>query len=90
MESRITELSAKVEKMSKELVSSARENARLKRLLASAEAMIKELSSGAHSGDGAPNVRELTDNVDKLRHERKIIREKVSKLSLMLEKLYKK
>ena len=90
MESRIMELSAKVGRLSKELVSAAKENARLKRLLASAETMIKELSSGVSSGNGAPNVRELTDHVEKLRHERKIIREKVSKMALMLEKLYKK
>jgi outer membrane murein-binding lipoprotein Lpp len=90
MESRVMELSAKVEKLSRELSSTAKENARLRRLLASAEAMIKDISGGARSGNGAAGVRELTDQVEKLRHERKIIREKVSKMAMMLEKVYRK
>lgn len=90
MESRVMELSAKVEKLIGELSSTAKENARLRRLLASAEAMIKDLSGGGRSGNGPAGVRELTDQVEKLRHERKIIREKVSKMAVMLEKVYRK
>jgi outer membrane murein-binding lipoprotein Lpp len=90
MESRIKELSAKVEKLSADLVSTAKENVRLKRLLLSAETMIKEISNGAPSGNGGSGVRELTTQVEKLKNERKLIKDKVGKMTATLEKIYKK
>ena len=90
MESRIKELSARVEKLSQELVSMANENARLRRLLQSAEKMIKDLSNGKSSRNGFNGLRELSQQVDKLKQERKIIKEKLGKMALNLEKLHQK
>jgi outer membrane murein-binding lipoprotein Lpp len=90
MESRVKELATKVEKLSKELVSTTRENARLRRLLQAAETMIKDISNGTPSGNGGSGVRELTSQVEKLKRERKIIKDKVGKMAVTLEKVYKK
>lgn len=90
MESRINELAAKVEKLSKEMVSATKENSRLKRLLNAAENMIKEMSGGAPSGNGGAGVRELTAQVEKLKGERKLIKDKVGKMASTLEKIQKK
>ncbi len=88
MKSRIGELAGKVENLSKDLVASAKENARLRRLLLSAENRIKELSSsGPHNGDGA-GMMEITRQMEKMKSERKVIKEKVEKMALKLEKFY--
>ncbi len=88
MASRMKELADKVERLSKEYVVVRRENARLKRLLLAAEAKIKELSfPGAASAEGA-NVIDLTRQVEKMKAERKIIKEKVEKMANRLEKFY--
>ncbi len=88
-ESKLQELSAKVERLSKDYVVCRRENARLKRLLLGAEAKIKTLSQpGASSAEGA-NVMDLTRQVEKMRGERKVIKEKVEKMAARLEKFYR-
>jgi hypothetical protein len=86
MESRIGELAAKVEKLSKGLVASAKENARLRRLLLSAESKIRELAN-AGNGDGL-NMPEMSRQMEKMKNERKAIKEKVEKMALKLEKFY--
>ncbi len=88
-ESKLKELAAKVERLSREYVVCRRENARLKRLLAGAEVKIKNLSlPGASSAEGA-NVLELTRQVEKMKGERKAIKEKVEKMATRLEKFYR-
>jgi hypothetical protein len=90
MESRVKELSTKVEKLSKDFLSVTKENAKLKRLLHSAETMINGLAKGVPAGNGGPGVQELTAQVEKLKQERKIIKEKVGKMAQTLEKLQQK
>lgn len=89
MESRITELSSRVERLSKDLVSANKDVARLRRLLLAAEAKIKELSvpGGNGNGEGA-NIMELTRQIEKFKLERKSIKDKVEKMSNKLEKFY--
>ncbi|MBI3793102.1 MAG: hypothetical protein HY280_00030 [Nitrospinae bacterium] len=84
------ELSDKVEKLSKDYLSASKENAKLKRLLHSAEAMISGLSKGIPARSGGTGFQELTRQVEKMRHERKLIKEKVGKMSHALEKLQPK
>lgn len=87
-ESKLKELAGKVERLAKEYVVCRRENARLKRLLLAAEARIKELSlPGATSVEGT-NVMDLTRQVEKMKGERKMIKEKVEKMATRLDKFY--
>ncbi|MBI5178466.1 MAG: hypothetical protein HZA04_04330 [Nitrospinae bacterium] len=89
MESRITELSARVERLSKDLVAVNKDVARLRRLLLAAEAKIKELSAPGGNGNGeGANILELTRQVEKFKQERKTIKDKVEKMSAKLEKFY--
>lgn len=88
-ESKMKELAAKVERLSAEYVTCRRENARLKRLLLAAETKIKNLSlPGASTAEGT-NVLDLTRQVEKMKGERKLIKEKVEKMATRLEKFYR-
>lgn len=88
-ESKLKELAAKVERLAAEYVVCRRENSRLKRLLLSAETKIKNLSMpGASTAEGT-NVMDLTRQVEKMKGERKVIKDKVEKMASRLEKFYR-
>lgn len=87
MDSRIKELAEKAERLAKEHVACRRENARLKRLLLAAESKIRELSLHGAPSDG-PGITEITRQMEKMKQERKSIREKVEKMSVRLEKFF--
>lgn len=85
--SRITELSERVEKLANEFVLAKKDNARLKRLLAAAESKIRKLvePENVPTNGGLP---ELVKQLERLKEERKMIKEKVEKMSAKLEKFY--
>lgn len=86
-DSRIGELVQKVEKLAKELVKTDKENKRLNRLLGVAEIKIKKLSkTGAPDGNG---ILQLSQQLDKMKSERKIIKTKVEKMASKLARFYK-
>lgn len=89
VESKLKELAGKVERLSKEYVVCRRENARLKRLLLAAEVKIKNLSMPGASGAEGAGVMDLTRQVEKMKGERKVIKEKVEKMAARLEKFYR-
>lgn len=85
--SRITELSERVEKLANEFVLAKKDNARLKRLLTVAESKIRKLvePDSVPTNGGLP---ELVKQLERLKEERKMIKEKVEKMSAKLEKFY--
>lgn len=85
--SRIKELAEKVERLARSLVSTRKENARLKKLLGSAEARIKK-SAGMASEGANGSIPELTRRVERMKRERKIIKSKIEKMAVRLDKFY--
>ena len=85
--SKITELSARVEKLAKEFVGAKKENARLKRLLSAAESKIKKLMT---SKDVPVNggLTAVTKQLEKMKDERRMIKSKVEKMSARLDKFF--
>ncbi|MDH5542835.1 MAG: hypothetical protein OEY64_07720 [Nitrospinota bacterium] len=80
------ELKKKVDWLCKELLESKKENGRLERLLLVAEGKIKKMSETGGNGNG--NVLDLTNQLEKLKNERKIIKTKVEKMASKLEQFY--
>jgi len=85
--SRINKLAEKVERLAQKLVSTRKENARLKKLLGAAEKRIKKSARPAGEDDNG-SVPELTRRIEKMKQERKIIKAKIEKMAVRLEKFY--
>jgi uncharacterized coiled-coil DUF342 family protein len=82
------ELKKKVAWAVKELAESKKENARLNRLLITAEENLKK-KPGRKSGNSPDgSILNLTRQIEKFKGERKIIRTKVEKMASKLEQFY--
>lgn len=79
-------LADKVERLADDLIKTHNENAKLKRMLDTAEVKIKKLSRvGGAGGDG---ILPLNRQVEKMKNERRIIKAKVEKMVNKLSKFY--
>jgi len=81
------ELRKRVDWLCKELLDSKKENARLARLLLAAEGKMKKMADTGNNGSNG-NVLELTNQLEKMKYERKIIKTKVEKMASKLEQFY--
>ena len=83
------ELKKKVDWLINELSETKTENARLNRLLETAEENLKKKprsNKNGNSSDGS--ILDLTRQIEKFKGERKIIRTKVEKMASKLEQFY--